>query len=272
MKYIFGGFLLVAINSFAQSGQNLMGARQTAMGNASATLTDEWSLWHNVAGLAQTENRTLGASYEVTPSLVGANRMAFNGAAPLRLGVIGFGAFRFGDNVYSEQMISLAFAHKIGITSLGAKANVIQYRADGFGSQAALSLDFGGITQLTKQITIGEYLTNLTQSSFSASENYRLPTRLAVGLGFKLSDYVLATTELEKDLDYRAVWKTGIEYQAIKNFFIRGGFNFYPQNFYFGLGSKWGSVNANYAVRYNSLLGSTHQISISYHFAKTKER
>jgi hypothetical protein len=270
VKYIFVGFLLITINSFAQSGQNSMGARQTAMGNASATLADEWSLWHNVAGLAQTENRALGASYEVTPALVGANRMAFNGAAPLRFGVVGLGAFRFGDNVYSEQMITLAFAHKIGITSLGAKANVIQYRADGFGSQAALSLDFGGITQLTKQITIGAYITNLTQSSVSASENYRLPTRLIVGLGFKLSNDVMATTELEKDLDYRPLWKTGLEYQAVKNFFVRGGFNFYPQNFYFGLGSKWANVNASYAVRYNSFLGSTHQISISYHFAKQK--
>lgn len=249
-----------------------MGARQAGMANASATLADGWSLWHNAAGLAQIKNRVLGAAYEITPSLVGANRMAFHVASPFQFGVVGLGAFRFGDNVYSEQMISLAFAHQIGITSLGVKANVNQYRADGFGSQAALSFDFGGITQLTKHISIGAYITNLTQSSFSATESHRLPTRLVVGLGFKLSDDVIATTELEKDLGYRPLWKTGFEYQAVKNFFVRGGFNVYPQNFFFGVGSRWAGVNANYAVKYNGFLGTTHQISISYHFAKPKEK
>lgn len=245
-----------------------MGARQMGLAYASATISDEWSLWNNIAGIARQQKNICGAAYEVTPTLIGANRMALTAVVPFRWAVMGAGVFRFGDQVYSEQLATIGIAHQIGITSLGAKVNWVQYRADGFGLLSTASIDFGGISNLTKQMSIGAYITNLTQSSFSAADDYRLPTRLVVGINFHLNNSVLVATEVEKDLNYKPIFKAGLEYEPVKNFFVRGGFNFYPQNFYIGLGSKWKTVTTNYAVRFNNLLGSTHQISASICWGK----
>jgi hypothetical protein len=79
-------------------------------------------------------------------------------------GVTSVGAFRFGDDLYNEQMVSLGFGNKFGIASLGVKANYIQYQADGFGTYGAVSIDFGGLAELTDQLSIGAYITNLNQA------------------------------------------------------------------------------------------------------------
>jgi hypothetical protein len=255
---------LIANITLAQSTSTLMGARQLGMANASSVTADEWSLWNNVGGIGKVKERAVAVAYEATPTLVGANRKALVATNPFGFGTLAVGAFRFGDNVYSEQLISIGFGNQVGITALGAKANIVQYRAEGFGTRTALSFDFGGITQITPLISIGAYITNLTQSSFSGSDNYRLPTRLTVGLGLKPTEKIFIATELEKDLDFKPTWRTGIEYTALKNFFIRTGFNFNPQNIYFGLGGKKKNITFDYALRYHQLLGTSHQISAAY--------
>jgi hypothetical protein len=241
-----------------------MGARQAAMGYASSTASDEWAVFNNIGGLAKVKDNSVAFAYDVTPALVGGNRMAALVALPIKWGTFGAGAFRFGDNVYNEQLVSAGFGNQFGITSLGAKINVVQYRAEGFGTKSTVSFDFGGITQLTPQLSIGAYITNLTQSSFSGADNYRLPTRLTAGIGIRPNEKVFINTEIEKDLDYKPTWRTGIEYTALKNFFIRTGFNFNPQAAFFGLGGRKKSLKFDYAIRYNQLLGTSHQVSACY--------
>lgn len=137
-----------------QSTSTLMGARATGMGYASSTMADEWSLFNNIGGLGKVNQRNVAFAYEASPALPGANRMAASLLSPTKIGSWGLGVFRFGDEVYSEHVASFGFGNQIGNTSLGAKVNYIQYRAEGFGMSTAFSLDFGGITQLTKQISV----------------------------------------------------------------------------------------------------------------------
>jgi hypothetical protein len=160
--------------------------------------------------------------------------MAFVFNTPLRFGVISVGAFRFGDDVYNEHVVSTGFSNKFGNTSLGAKINYIQYQAQGFGTRRAISFDFGGITQLTDIISISASITNLTQSQIDfENEREALPTRLTAGLTFRLSDKLLAATELEKDLLFPAIWRTGLEYEFKSKFFARTGFNTATHQWFF---------------------------------------
>ena len=256
--------LFCAQQSVAQSISTLMGARQTGMANTSATHSDEWSLFNNIAGLASLKNKSVGFAYEAVPSLLGANRMAVAVTTNQRWGNIGFGVFRFGDDIYSEQLISAGFANQIGVTSLGIKVNYVQYRADGFGTSNTVTLDFGGITQLTPQINIGAYVNNLTQSALRNRDGDRLPTQLVLGVGVKPSEKIFITTELQKDIDYKPTWRTGLEYSIYKSVFVRTGFNFNPQAAFFGLGFHKKNLKVDYAIRFNQLAGTTHQASAIY--------
>jgi hypothetical protein len=255
----------------AQSTSTLMGARAAGVGLASSALADEWSLFNNVAGLAGLRQPEVSFAYEARPSLVGADRMAASFSSPLKFGAIGLGVFRFGDEVYNEHAVSLGFAHGIGNTSLGARISYVQYRAEGFGRNTAMSLDFGGITRITEQISIGAYITNLTQARLIGTDGERLPLRLVAGLGLKPSDKIFVGSELDKDLDYPLSWRTGVEYSIYKKVFFRTGFNLHPNAACFGLGVLEKKIKFDYAMRFSTLTGSAHQVSVVILFPKPKK-
>ncbi|MBS1508065.1 MAG: hypothetical protein JSS79_15600 [Bacteroidetes bacterium] len=254
----------------AQSSSSLMGSRAAGLGYTSSTLSDEWSLFNNVGGLGKAKQTSATFAYEIKPALNGANRMAASAVTHVKAGTFGVGVFKFGDDIYSEQIASFGFGNQIGNTSLGSKINYIQYRAEGFGTSKAISVDFGGISTITPQIQIGAYITNLTQSKLKGASGERLPTKMVAGLGFKPSESVFVATEIEKDLAYAVTWRGGMEYAVYKKIFFRTGFNLNPSAFYFGLGAHKKNLKLDYALRFSQLLGVAHQASLVYSLASKK--
>lgn len=255
---------LSASSVFAQSSSTLMGARAMGMGSASSTLVDEWSLFNNIGGLGKVKQMSANFAYEAHPALPGANRMAASVLAPTKMGTVGLGIFRFGDDVYSEHLVSFGLGSSIGNTSLGAKANYIQYRAESFGMNTATSLDFGGITQINSQLSIGAYITNLTQSKLIGTDGERLPTKLVAGFGFSPSNKISICTEIEKDLDYSIAMRAGLEYAIYHKVFFRTGFNMNPNAAYFGLGAQKRNIKIDFAIKFSQLMGAAQQASVIY--------
>lgn len=259
----------VNINALCQSVSTLMGARSNGLGYTSSCLSDEWSLFNNVGGLAKIERPLASASYDFRPSFPAGNRAAAVIAAPVKYGVAAFGFFKFGDNLYSEQIVSAGFSNKLGIASLGAKVNYIQYNAEGFGTKGVLSLSLGGITELTPHLKIGVHIINLNQPSISRTGDEHLPTILTAGAAFTPGDKVFITAEIEKDLEYSPIWKAGLEYKPFDKVAFRTGFNLHPNASFFGTGFHTKKLHIDYAIQYSSTTGSGHQASVSYLF-KTK--
>ncbi len=262
--YFHAAAIIIAHEIKAQSASTLMGARAAGLGYTTTVVEDEWALFNNVAGLARVDQLSTSFAYEVRPALIGANRMAASISAPSKVGTLAVGIFRFGDDVYSEHQVSVGIGNQIGNTSLGVKMNYSQYRVESFGNTSALSFDFGGITRITSQLSIGAYITNLTQSKLIGNDGQQLPTKLVVGIGFKPSDKIFIATELEKDIDYQVTWKSGLEYSIYKKIFFRTGFNLNPNAAYFGLGAQKKNLKFDYALRFNQLTGAAHQVSAVY--------
>ena len=254
--------------TFAQSTTTLMGARAFGIARTSSCISDEWAIFNNVGGLAKVELPIAAFTHEINPTFAPFSRTAALIAVPLPYGVAGASLFRFGDELYSEQIISLAFSNAFGIASLGIKVNYIQYRADGFGSKGVLSVGFGGITRLTKKLLIGTSITNINQPKISNTDREHLPTILTAGIGLNASETIFITTEIEKDLDHHAAWKTGVEYSVNKKFKARTGFNVNPDAFFVGIGFVSRRFKLDYAFQYDPGLGSSHQASVGYTFRK----
>lgn len=250
----------------AQSVSTQIGARANGLGYSSAALFDTWGLFNNPASASKLEYATGGFTYDLHPIPSGANRTAAVMALPIPIGVLSAGAYRFGDDLYNEHVFSAGFASRFGIASLGAKVNYIQYRAEGFGSKGVVSLNLGGIAELTPQLSIGAYIVNLNQPEISGEE--KLPTKLVAGLGFKPIEKVFIAAEIEKDLDFDPTWKMGIEYAFHKKFSARTGYNLRPNTGFFGLGFKTKKITIDYALQYSVLLNLSHQASIGYQFAR----
>jgi hypothetical protein len=244
-----------------------MGARAMGMGYASSCLQDEFALFNNPAGLAELRNTSFSFSSNVHPSFKPFNRMAATVAFPFRIGVVSAGAFRFGDDLYNEQVFSTAFANKFGLASLGLKVNYIQYHAESFGTKGIFTVSFGGIAELTKKFFIGAHITNINTPRISEEES--APTRLTLGIGIKASEKTFVTTELEKDLTHKTIFRTGIEYQFHKKFVLRTGFNFNPESGFFGLGFRPKRFSIDYALAYKPAVGINHQATAAFKFSKT---
>jgi len=272
----FGTYFAIAVISsnacFAQSSSTLMGANIAGMGYASATIAGACAVFNNVAGLVHSDQLCMSYSYDVRPGLIGANRMAAAVSARSKIAAFSVGVFRFGDEVYNETQVSICAANEIDNTALGAKINYTQYWAETFGTITAASLDFGGITKITSQLSIGAYITNLTQSKQKETNGERLPTKLVAGLGFRPSHDVFVATEIEKDIDYKATWRSGIEYAIYEKAFFRTGFNINPAAAYFGFGAQKNKLKFDYAIRLSQLIDTTHQVSVVYVIrSKTKQ-
>lgn len=264
--YLLIALSILQIEIVAQSVSPQIGSRANGIGYASAALFDTWSVFNNPAASAQLKHVTAAFTYDLRYSLTGANRAAAVLNVPLPIGVCAAGAYRFGDDLYSEQILSAGFANTFGLASLGAQVNYIQYTVSGFGTKGVATINLGGIAALTPHLSVGAYIVNVNQPSLS--EHEKLPTRLVAGLAFKPTEKIYVGAEIDKDLDFDPVWKAGMEYTFHKKFVARTGFNLNPNTGFFGFGFKTRKLMIDYAVQYNALLRLSQQASIAFQFNK----
>ncbi len=253
--------------ALGQSVSTRMGARSAALGNASLTLRDEAVLFNNVGALGWLDNPSAFFASEATPTLPGANRVAAAIQVPTTLGVLAAGAFRFGDNLYSEQMLMAGYGHRVGSTSLGVKTSLVQYRADGFETRTAMTVDVGGLTRLTPAWTVAANLCNLTQASMAGET---LPVILSLASSWQ-SDKFLVTAELEKRLDAAVQIKGGAEFTLRRKLFIRTGFGLQPVRLSFGLGARAKRLALDFSTVYQRSFDFTYQASAGYAISKKKK-
>jgi hypothetical protein len=241
-----------------------MGARQMGIGYASSCLYDEWAVFNNPAGLAKVRQSTAAFSYDAMPSLKSFNRMAALVALPSKIMTTALGVFRFGDDLYNEQFVSAGFANQLGLASLGIRFNYIQYHAEGFGNFQAFTISFGGIAELTKTIHVGAQITNLNQPIINKQTGEKMQTLMSLAVAINPSDKIFLTSEVQKDLNFKILWKTGLEYKFYKKFTARTGVNLNPQAAFFGFGWKSKRLTLDYGLKYNPLLGNNHQATVAF--------
>ncbi len=268
--WIIAGLLLACPSGRAQSVSTLMGGRAAGMGYASSTLRDEAAFFNNVGAMGWSTKSSCFSAYEAQPSLPGANRIAASVCLANKWIAGGIGIFRFGDEVYGEQLVSAALSNRFGMTSLGAKVNYIQYQVAGFGNKTGVTLDFGGLAQITPQILVGAYMVNLTQASLNGLE--QLPTKFVAGICFRPSDFFLLATDIAKDLGYDATWRIGTEYTIYKKVFLRTGFNLHPSTVCVGMGVQTKRIHVDYALQYHANQTGTHQASLALALGKNPNK
>jgi hypothetical protein len=246
-----------------------MGARAHGLGNITACISDEWAVFNNIGALSKVPEATAAFCYDMQPTLATANRMAAVFTLPISHGALGAGIFNFGDALYNERIVTLGLSNTLGITSLGAKLSYTQYNAQGFGTTGVISFSIGSLTQLTPKLSVGAHVVNVNQPKLSHTENERLPTYLIVGFGYSISEKVFVTAEIEKNLYYNTLWKSGIEYKAFKKIYFRTGINIGPAAGFFGLTARPKKFILDYAYRYQINLGASHQASVAYKFKRS---
>jgi hypothetical protein len=272
MTKIFAGLFFYCLAFSAQAGNEdyPIGARSSAMGNASVSLNDVWSAHHNQAGLGFVRDISAGAYYEDRFLL---KELSIKGAVlafPIMGGTFGMCITNFGYSLYNENKYSLSFAKSFGNKlSAGIAMDYLTTRiAEGYGTRGVLAAEAGIIARPMKGLTIGFHVFNPTRAKLAEYNDERLPTIIRLGADYHFSDQLILAIETEKDISQKAIFKAGIEYKVVKELYLRAGIGTNPALTSFGFGINLKNMKLDMAASYHQTLGVTPQISLTYIFKK----
>ncbi len=97
------------------------------------------------------------------------------------------------------------------------------------------------------------------------TEEEDLPTILSIGLVYQASEKLLLMGEVQKDIDFKANIKAGIEYHIFESFRLRAGIGSVPSTMSFGLGYQWkNGLQINLASNYHQTLGFSPAFGLQY--------
>ena len=253
------------------SGDNFTaGARATALGNASVTLSDVFSTTTNQAGLAFLNTYSVGIYSD--RKFVNAAINNFNGAVAIpvssKIGTFGLNANYYGYKYYNETKIGLAYARKFGEKfALGLQFDYLRMNIFENGNRNFFTFELGFQYKPWKVLTIGAHLYNpIPYKVEKKIMGERLPTVIKFGLGYEPSPKVLIAAEYEQDIHYKPQFKAGIEYRPIKYLHVRAGVQTTPFNANFGVGVNVKGFNIDLASSYHPTLGFTPQAALIYSF------
>ncbi len=266
MKQILHFILL--FNSLTISAQNgappAAGARGAAMSNASVTFSDVNSAFSNQAGLADLETLSFTAVAEQRFLISELQSISAAAALPVTSGTFGLTIQHFGFEDFNQQKIGLAYARKLLESfSIGAQLFAFHTSIPEYGSKASFSFELGFLMQLLPQLRLGAHVHSPAQIEIVKGEN--LPTIFKIGLAYLPSERVVCTAEVEKDIDFPARTKLGIEYQIAEPLYLRTGVATNPTNVAFGVGYGFkNGLNLDVASVYHQILGFTPTVSVAF--------
>lgn len=252
----------ITIHLHSQDSKITIGARNRALGEASGTLVDSWSVFTNPGAVGKSDISQLSVSYQNRYNIEAFQTVGAASIYTLPWFNLGAGFYRFGDNLFNHQQISLNISHSLQMVSLGLNMSRSQYSIEGLGTKSAFLLEFGGLITLNKYILLSATASNITNSKISSEQ--KVPVIMTAGISIRPNNSLMMNAEIEKDLAFDENLKVGIEYQIIKWVWIRTGLTTSPVKGSFGFGIKPGKFLIDYAYVNRQGLGDIHELSLSY--------
>ena len=270
MRLLFLISLIIFCNSsFAQQDTFYrISSRGAGMAHSVSTIADSYAVFNNPAGIAEISSIIANTSFEHRFGLTELSTISAGAILPLSVGAGGISLARFGGEYFNVQRVGVSYANKFGLALLGIRANYDQYNIQGFGRRGILSLDFGGIAELTPEVFFGAFARNISQASFQGFSEETLPTILSAGISYRPTPSIMANAEVEKDLNFPVNGKIGIEYLLREILLLRIGYQTQPSAPHFGLGFNYNNWQLDYAMQRHIFLGYIHQFSFALKFTK----
>jgi len=263
MKYLLLFFIL--LNTGA-SGQN-PGPRLVAMGSGGTALQGIWSLQQNPAGAAGLKKPAFAIAYERQLQIPDLSTQMALFIIPYRRNVLGFSFERYGITEYREQTAGLSYARNFGQAfRLAMAIKYFQLSIFQYGSANAFSIETGFQINITENFIIGSHIANPNRSTYREFSGSNLPVKISLGASVRFSDKVLMIADLRKSLNHPLDVMTGVEYNVMKWFSLRGGASVNPFKQYMGFELASNKLKFDFAVASHASLGYSPQIALSYEF------
>ena len=140
-----------------------------------------------------------------------------------------------------------------------------------YGKKGMPVAEAGLLAKPIKNFTIGVHIFNLTKTKLTTYNDERSPTIMRIGADYRFSNKVFIALETEKDIDKKAIVKAGLEYNPIKELYLRAGVSTNPSLSCFGIGVNLKQFKLDLSSTYHSTFGFSPQVGLMYKF-ETKQK
>lgn len=242
----------------------MIGARPAGMGGAYVALADDpEALFWNPAGLEQVSGRMF-STFVSRP--FGIKELTLGSAGytqPTPWGRWGVGLKTFGTKVYRENTFGLCHSRTLsGGLCLGATLKIFNLTIDRYGSTFAYGIDLGCLLELGRQLYGGFFITNVTNPHIGKVHEH-IPNLISIGLRSSSTGRLILTAEVQSESRSGVQFHAGQEYRFSNVFALRIGLQTNPTDFTTGIGFYFSRYRLDYAFSSHSVLGLTHQASLT---------
>jgi hypothetical protein len=265
-------FIALTFNLFAIDFVNPIGGRAAAMGGCSVASRGLWAMQNNPAGMAYLDKFSFGLYYENRWFMPETAYKSAALAVPVKFGCLGLSFNQFGSSKYSENKFGLAYAKDFGpYLQIGLQLDYLLISlGNEYGRQSAVTFELGIQSQVTEKLRLGTYIFNPVSFKLEQSINQeKLPIVFRFGAAYQFTKDFVGLCEIEKNTDHEGVsLRGGLEYEALKKFYLRAGVQTNPGLLSFGLGYEIRFVRIDVAAQLHQLLGASIQIGMIFSIGK----
>lgn len=241
MKIVFTLFF-TSLFIYGQS-QQLLSERKTAsaMANGGAVSLSSGieSMFSNPAGLIHSNSEIIiGAEnlYEIPELTV--FRVGFCYRLK-RAGIVGLKLSQFGKDNYVNQEVGFLYSLRLfKNTSLGVELDLLHTRIREYGQRSHFNFEIGFQHQINSKTTMG--ISIYGPYSFQFSSNHKIPSILAVGMQYSISDELKFLIELEKQSQSQVLVIFAINYELLENMILKIASN---------TGKHYGNISGGFDIR-----------------------
>ena len=257
--------ILTASNIFAYDIIHPIGGRAAAMGGSSVASQGLWAMQNNPAGMANLDKISRWMLPE-TAYKCGAFAM------PTKFGTLGVSFNQFGSSKYNENKFGLAYAKDFGrYLQIGLQLDYLLLKiGNDYGKFNAVTFELGIQSHVTDKLTLGTYIFNPVNFSFEQTLNHeKIPIVMRFGMAYQFTKDFIGQCEIEKNTERDGIsLRGGLEFEAVRNLYIRAGVQTNPGILSFGLGYAIRFAQVNVAAQLHNELGTSVQIGMIFSIGK----
>lgn len=179
---------------------------------------------------------------------------------------LGIGLSRYGNKLYSETEIRLAFARKITASFyLGASINSYWLSVEKYGQASCFGLTLAGLYHLLPGVSAAFLLENLNEPEIGRAKE-KLPLNMTWGLSYTPFNALELNLDLVKDNRFDFEWRLGLRYKVNRWLGLSAGFREQVNTFSAGFFIARRGLIFSYALEYHQTLGNTHSVGFGVGF------
>ena len=240
-------------------------ARAAGLANALICIDGSaWALFHNAGGLAGLKKIQIGLAH--SPGLYNLNELNSTAAViglPVSIGSFGALFRKYGFTLYTEYSLGIGYAFSLTDLHLGFNCTYHNVRIAGYGSDGAVAFSIGLLINILQELDAGIAVKNINSPKIGRSYE-KMPLATVCGFSYRPVKDLSISIDIEKEENFPAEIRCGMEYLIIDLCAIRAGMGSESIHYSGGIGLHLSEFQFDYGVTVHKYLGVTHFFTITF--------